>query len=48
MAQNSATGQDLSEVDQSFYALIKHRLNAIIRKPSQATVSKILNYSKSL
>ncbi len=48
MVQNSSTVEDLGEEEQSFYALIKNKLNVIVRNPSQATISKILNYSKSV
>lgn len=48
MSQISPTIEDLGEDEQAFYALIKNKLNAIVRKPSQATISKILNYSKSV
>ena len=48
MPQNSSTVEDLDEEEQSFYALIQNKLNAMLRNPSQATISKILNYSKSV
>ena len=48
MVQNSTSVEDLGEDEQSFYALIKKNLNAIVSKPSQETITKILNYSKSM
>ena len=40
--------EELSEDDQSFYATIKPCLNAMVKDPSQDTISKIVNYSKSI
>ena len=40
--------EDLSEDEQLFYASIKPGLNAMATDPNQETISKIVNYSKSL
>lgn len=47
MAQISTTVEDLSKEEQGFYAAITNKLDAIVKKPRQATISKILDYSRS-
>jgi len=39
---------DLSEDDQSLYSSLKPCLNAMAKDPSQETISKLVNYSKSI
>lgn len=40
--------EDISEDEQSFYSSITPCLNAMEKDPNQETISKIVNYSKSL
>lgn len=39
--------EDLGEEEQSFYTSIKPELNSILYEPSQESVEKILEYSRS-
>lgn len=47
-AEDSPLIEDLGEEEQKFYSSIKPGLNAIANNPQQDTISRILNYSKSL
>jgi hypothetical protein len=47
-AQNSISAENLSEEDQFFYTSIKKNLNEIIESPRTETISRILNYSRSM
>ncbi|SDM69968.1 hypothetical protein SAMN05421813_12025 [Daejeonella rubra] len=40
--------EDLSEDEQSFYSSIKPCLNAMVTDPKQETISKLVNYSRSV
>ena len=46
--KSSIPAEDLSEEEQVFYTFIKPDLNKIALNPSRTSISKILNYSKSL
>lgn len=47
-AESSFNADDLGEDEQSFYSSIKSDLNTLARNPAEKTISRILDYSKSL
>jgi hypothetical protein len=46
--QSENSPEDLSEEDQVFFASIHDDLNKIAKKPPQATLKAIIEYSRSL